>query len=136
MKICFGILACLVACSTVVAASPRELPPAYGPYVNLSAKDFAGSKSFGAHDHIVGTYYFYWYDIYSQSHIINGGGTDALTDHPVTLDDFSYKSVHWHKKELADMIVAGIDVVLPVFWGAPSEQHEKSSSTSRARRSL
>jgi hypothetical protein len=98
------------------------IPPAFGSSTNLATKDFAGVPSFGATQRIVGTYFFYWYDVYSKSHIIDGDGTDALTTHPATLDDFSYRSVRWHKQQLADMIAAGIDVVLPVFWGAPSEQ--------------
>lgn len=95
--------------------------------MNPSAKDFADSQSFTSQDRIVGTYYFYWYDIYSQAHILDGDGTDALTTHPPSLDDFSYKSVRWHKQQLADMIAAGIDVVLPVFWGAPAE-HEQNAN--------
>jgi Domain of unknown function (DUF5010) len=102
--------------------APPRIPPAYGPYVNLTDRDFADAKTFSNQDRIVGTYYFYWYDVHSKSHVIDGDGTDALTTHPPTLDDFSYTSVAWHKKQLEDMIAAGIDVVLPVFWGAPSEQ--------------
>jgi hypothetical protein len=45
-----------------------------------------------------------------------------LTTHPASLNDFSYKSKTWHKQQLRDMISADIDAVLPVFWGAPSEQ--------------
>ena len=58
-------------------------------------------------DRIVGTYYFYWYDAASKVHVIDGDGTDALTTHPPTLDDFSYKSVKWHRRQLEDMIAAG-----------------------------
>src|ERR1043165_1829560 len=90
------------------------------------AKDFAESKSFAARDRIVGTYFFYWYDIYSKEHIVDDDGTDALTTHPPTLEDFSYKSVRWHKKQLADMEAAGIDVALMVFWGSPAEQDVKA----------
>ncbi len=107
-------------------AAEREIPPAFGPYVNLTEQDFAGSKSFTAKDRIVGTYFFYWYDIHTQEHIIDHDGTDALTTHPPTLEDFSYKSVRWHKQQLADMEAAGIDVALMVFWGAPSEQDPKA----------
>jgi hypothetical protein len=49
-----------------------------------------------------------------------------LTTHPPTLEDFSYKSTKWHKQQLRDMMAAGIGVVLPVFWGAPSEQDPKA----------
>ncbi|MGC8742377.1 MAG: DUF5010 domain-containing protein [Verrucomicrobiia bacterium] len=109
-----------------MASEQREIPPAFGKYINLSEKDFSKSRSFTSKDKIVGTYYFYWYNVYTKEHILNGDGSDALTDHPADMTDFSYTSVRWHKKELTDMIDAGIDVVLPVFWGAPSEQGEKA----------
>lgn len=104
----------------------REIPPPSGKYIKLSEKDFAKSQSFKSTDRIVGTYYFYWYNVYTKEHIIDHDGTDALTDHPADMTDFSYTSVRWHKKELSDMIDAGIDVVLPVFWGAPSEQDKSA----------
>jgi hypothetical protein len=101
--------------------APREIPGAIGPYVNLKPEAFRGVHSFGSHDKIVMTHYFYWYDITTKAHIVNGDGSDALTTHPLTLNGFSYKSVNWHKKQLLDMMEAGIDVVLPVYWGAPSD---------------
>jgi len=109
-----------------LGAAENPIPPAFGPYVNLKPSDFAGVQSFTGQDKIIATYYFYWYDIETKGHIIDGDGTDALTDHPATLEDFTYKSVRWHKKELRDMTEAGIDVVLPVFWGAPSEHDAKA----------
>ena len=124
--IAIGIAALLVNIWPAVAAS-HEIPPAFGPYIHLSAKDFAASKTFTSHEKIVGTYYFYWYDAPSKTHITNYRvGTDGLTDHPPTLEDFSWKSVSWHKKQLSDMEAAGIDLALMVFWGAPSEQNPKS----------
>ncbi|MCI0748020.1 MAG: DUF5010 domain-containing protein [Verrucomicrobia subdivision 3 bacterium] len=107
-------------------AAERPIPPAFGPHVGLKPNDFADARSFQASDRIVGTYYFYWYDAATKEHIIDGDGTDALTTHPPTLEDFSYRSVTWHKRQLRDMIAAGIDVVLPVFWGAPSEHAPKA----------
>jgi hypothetical protein len=92
----------------------------------LTAADVAQIKSFGSDDRIVMTYYFYWYDIHTKSHIVNGDGSDALTTHPASMDDFSYKSVRWHKSQLSDMMAAGIDVVLPVYWGAPSDHDPKA----------
>ena len=70
---------------------------------------------------IVATTYFYWYDAATNEHIIDGDGTDALTDHPPTLEGFSYRNVDWHARQLDDMIASGIDVALPVYWGEPSE---------------
>ncbi len=42
---------------------------------------------------IVMTPYFYWYDVWTQSHLLNPDHSDALTTHPVTLSGFSYKSM-------------------------------------------
>lgn len=116
----------LVAGVTAASAAGRDIPPAFGPHVNLTARDFADSRSFTTNDRIVGTYYFYWYDIGTRAHVVNPDGTDALTTHPPTFEDLSYKSVPWHKQQLRDMEAAGIDVALPVFWGAPSEQDAKA----------
>ena len=118
----------LLAGIGLVLGAPREIPPAFGPHLHPAPADFDGAKTFKTGDRIVGTYYFYWYDDATKTHIINpGDGSDALTDHPPTLDGFSWKSVAWHKKQLADMEAAGIDVALMVFWGAPSE-HEPGSA--------
>jgi hypothetical protein len=120
--LCWENLGCLLGLfAFTLSAAEREIPPAFGPHVNLSAKDFAGVTSFTRKDKLVGTYYFYWYDSYSKGHLIDGDGTDALTTHPPTLEDFSYKSVRWHKQQLADMEAAGIDVALMVYWGSPAE---------------
>lgn len=114
----FAVLACQLP-GRLPAEPP--IPPAFGPHVNLAATDFDGVPSFSSSDRIVGTYYFYWYDSATKSHLVDHDGSDALTTHPPTLDDFSYKSVRWHRQQLLDMEAAGIDIVLPVFWGAPSE---------------
>jgi len=108
--------------------TPREVPPAFGPYVNPKASDFAGAKSFTNKDRLVGTYYFYWYCADTKEHILNGDGSDALTDHTAPGTKLCYHSVAWHKKELSDMIAAGIDVVLPVFWGSPAEHVTNTTS--------
>jgi PKD repeat protein len=62
-------------------------------------------------DRLVCTYYFYWYDVY--------GGPNVFTDHPpdTFLSTFSFTEVSWHKREILDMISAGIDVMLPVYLG-------------------
>lgn len=116
-----------IAASSLVLGSSHEIPPAFGPCLHPSPADFAGAKTFKSGQRLVGAYYFYWYDNDSKTHIINGGlGTDALTDHPPTLEGFSWKSTAWHKKQLTDMETAGIDVALMVFWGAPSEHQPDS----------
>ncbi len=124
-SLAIAFLSAFAAVATL-AQAPRDIPPASGPYINLKSRDLAFTRTFGPKDRIVGTYYFYWYNVQTKEHILNGDGSDALTDHPANMKDFSYTSVTWHKKQLSDMMAAGIDVVLPVFWGAPSEQDSQA----------
>jgi hypothetical protein len=102
------------------AATP--INPPLGPHVPPGPDEFAAATSFTAQDRVVLTSYFYWYDVYSGAHLTNADGSDALTDHPPTLTGFSYKSAAWHRQQLLDMIDAGIDVLLPVYWGEPSQR--------------
>jgi hypothetical protein len=94
-------------------------PP--GKFFPLEASDHKNAKSFKCGQPIVGTTYFYWYDIDTKSHIIEGDGTDALTTHPADMNGISYKRVSWHKTQLKDMIAAGMDFLMPVFWGVPGK---------------
>lgn len=117
----FGLA--LLGLATALAADlPADfvLPPAPGPHAvpQPAAPQNAGA-TFHSGEPVVTTTYFYWYDAASNEHIVNADGTDALTHHPPTLEDFSYKSVAWHTRQLHDMIDAGIDVLLPVYWGTP-----------------
>src|SRR3972149_8397368 len=71
---------------TSMAASVRgagltDTPPP-GPYFPLSADVHKTAETFIAGRPIVGTTYFYWYDVYSGAHLRNKDGTDALTHHP------------------------------------------------------
>lgn len=116
-----GVFSTEVPAANRPTQDSREIPPAVGPFVNLTDEDVKQVGSFRRDDRIVMTYYFYWYDYPTKAHIINGDGTDALTTHPASFDDFSFRSVRWHKSQLLEMMAAGIDVVLPVYWGAPSD---------------
>jgi len=97
---------------------PKEPP---GPFFPLESEDHSNSLSFEPGQPIVGTTYFYWYDIDTRSHIIDSDGTDALTTHPADMNDISYKRSSWHAAQLRDMIDAGIDFLMPVFWGVPGQ---------------
>jgi len=115
-----SILLLCVLCGNLAADSrlPKQPP---GKYFSLQAKDHKGADSFKLGQPIVGTSYFYWYDIDTKSHIIDGDGTDALTTHPADMKGISYKRMSWHKQQLQDMIAAGIDFLMPVFWGVPGK---------------
>jgi hypothetical protein len=103
-------------------ARAAEINPPLGPYVNLTERHFENVPSHAATNRLVFTPYFYWYDSYTGAHLVNGDGSDALTTHPPTLDDFSYRSETWHASQLRDMIEAGIDILLPVYCGEPSQR--------------
>lgn len=97
---------------------PAEPP---GKYFPLRPEEHKEADSFKYGRPVVGTTYFYWYDIDSKSHIVNRNRTDALTTHPVDMNNISYKRTSWHKEQLKDMIAAGIDFLMPVFWGVPGK---------------
>ncbi len=97
-------------------------PP--GSHIDPTLVATEAIPSWNTTDRLVLTPYFYWYDVWSQGHLLNPDETDALTTHPITLTGFSYKSTQWHKTQLRDMEAAGIDVVLPVYWGDPSQLRE------------
>ncbi len=102
-----------------------------GDFLGGSESSSNALETFELSDKIVMTYYFYWYDVNSGAHIFNGDGSDALTDHPASMDDFSYTSIRWHKQQLKDMIEAGIDVVLPVYWGTTKDLNWSNTGIKR-----
>jgi hypothetical protein len=111
----------LAAASVFGADLPHDfvLPEPPGRFVTKAGSQPDAVSDFRSGTPVIATSYFYWYDVETKAHVIDHDGTDALTDHPPTLEDFSYKSVGWHARQLTDMIAAGIDVVLPVYWGTP-----------------
>jgi hypothetical protein len=118
-------MSCLVSVIVLGAAAigadlPADfvLPPPPGTYLGRGPANGDG-PTFRSKSPLVATSYFYWYDAPSKAHVVDHDGTDALTDHPPTLDGFSYKNEGWHAEQLRDMRAAGIDVLLPVYWGTP-----------------
>jgi hypothetical protein len=110
-----------VLCWTA-AGQPRELPAkAPGGFFPLRAGDHRDAASFKQGQAVVGTTYFYWYDAASRAHIVDHDGSDALTTHPADLSGISYRSPAWHQGQLVDMIDAGIDFLMPVYWGVPGK---------------
>jgi len=107
----------MLLCATLGADLPADFRLAPPP--GTLERSVADEPGFRSGDPVVATSYFYWYDAETKFHVIDPDGTDALTDHPPTLDGFSYKNVDWHARQLADMAAAGIDVALPVYWGIP-----------------
>ncbi len=101
---------------------PQELPAQPpGAFFPLKAADHQKADSFTKGRPLVGTTFFYWYDVDSRAHIVDHDGTDALTTHPADLEGISYRRIPWHKAQLKDMIDAGIDFLMPVYWGVPGQ---------------
>jgi len=110
----------LICCSS--SAQLPELPATPpGRFFPLKPGDHKNAASFAQGQPVVGTTYFYWYDIDTRAHIVDGDGTDALTTHPADMNDLSFNRTSWHKAQLQDMIEAGVDFLLPVFWGVPGK---------------
>jgi hypothetical protein len=107
MMVVWAVLWCTVA-GGQAGQLPEKAPGAFFP---LSARDHRGAASYKRGEPVVGTTYFYWYDIDSNAHILNGNGSDAMTTHPADMNDLSYKRASWHKSQLLDVMDAGIDFI-------------------------
>lgn len=107
----------LIASGTQQDAAPQAPDPIspWGP------ADIAQRQTWGPCDRLVGTTYFYWYR-WPDQHFT------GLTNHFVSPTTVSMMSTAWHKKELSDMIDAGIDMLWPDYWGAPGSSETWSYS--------
>jgi hypothetical protein len=121
VRVNIRVVLILGLCCAIAAAADTlpEKPP--GGFFPLQPAYHENADSFKQGQPIVGTTYFYWYDIDTGSHIIDGDGTDALTTHPADMKTISYKRAGWHKQQLVDIMDAGIDFLMPVFWGVPGK---------------
>ncbi len=129
--VCWAALCPAVA--AVHADSLADRPPP-GPHHRLTTEDHASCPSSRTGQPIVGTTYFYWYDVYTGEHMTNPDGTSALTRRPPAdaMADLSYRSVGWHERQLLDVAAAGIDFIMPVYWGLPGEYEAWSAVGLRA----
>ena len=101
------------------ADRPAVQPTPPGPYTRAAMPRKPRITSWTDQDRLVGTYYFYWYNVYTGEHINYEDGASQMQDHPANMEDFAYSSDRWHAKENADVTDAGIDFILPVYWGEP-----------------
>ena len=115
--ILLGVLA--DASENVADESPPEAAPESPPKAAAAATPTPVSLT----RPLVLTYYFYWYDAATGGHLQES----TLKHHPPQTPAAAWHSVAWHRKELADMAAAGIDVVLPVFWGSGSAEDRWST---------
>lgn len=91
-----------------------------GPYRGALPSDFP-LESFGAEQRLVGTYFFYWFrhDVYADR--LRARGSDPYPYHPTDLATMSYLDPDWYERQFLDMQAAGIDFVLPDYWGEPGQ---------------
>jgi hypothetical protein len=77
--------------------------------------------SFAPDQRLVGTYFFYWFmaDVYRQR--IRERGFDSYIYHPTDIETMSFLDPNWYEKQFLDMQAAGLDFVLPDYWGEPGQ---------------
>ncbi len=82
--------------------------------------------SYCGDERVVCTTYFYWYDVINGAdYLKNPDGAQASGDEyafavtPSDLKGLSYTLPAWHDEQLRDVVSAGIDVILPVYFGSP-----------------
>lgn len=82
---------------------------------------------------LVATHYFFWYR-WPDQHFNQPGapGREGHYHHLAQPEKVSYEDPEWHAGEFAAMRSAGIDVALPVYWGAPGAHDRPGLSFSRA----
>ncbi|MCA8975693.1 MAG: hypothetical protein KDC98_13305 [Planctomycetes bacterium] len=80
----------------------------------------------------VATHYFYWYR-WPNEHFNEPGapGREGHARHFAEPTKVSYLSADWHRANFTAMRAAGIDVALPVYWGAPGAYERPNLAFSR-----
>lgn len=91
-----------------------------GPYRAPLLSNFA-IESFGARQKLVAAYFFYWYEAEFLRSIRPTRTFDPYPFKPVNHETMSFHDVNWYLKEFRDMRAAGIDIVLPDYWGEPGQ---------------
>jgi hypothetical protein len=121
-------LACV--CASVVAvlsapASHAQDVPDYliwanpGPYRSPDFTDFT-IDSFRSDQPIVGTYFFYWFD----ADTLRASG-EQFPFTPVDDQTQSFLDPNWYARQFGNMLAAGIDFVLPDYWGEPGQYNRR-----------
>jgi hypothetical protein len=90
-----------------------------GPYIVPNVTDFTLS-SFGADQRVVGTYFFYWFDAAA----LQATG-EKFPFNPVDDQTQSFLDPAWYARQFGDMRAAGIDFVLPDYWGEPGQYNRR-----------
>jgi hypothetical protein len=97
-----------------------------GPYMLPNWTDFS-LKSFSSQDYIATTYYFYWHDLTNPDRQSRFQGRFHVPPDPA---HYSFLLPKTHQREFSDMLAAGLDFVLPVYWGEPGHPGRTTGPTS------
>jgi Domain of unknown function (DUF5010) len=96
-----------------------------GPYVAPGWSDFA-LQSFSSFQPLATTYYFYWHDLSDPDRRARFTGRFHVPPDP---EHYSFLLPETHQREFNDMLAAGLDFVLPVYWGEPGHPGRTTSQT-------
>jgi len=114
----------------VAGGPPRDPGPMDwahpGPYFPPAWTDF-GLNNFDPSQRLATTYYFYWHDLTDPAR--NARYVSRQFDSPPDLDHYSFLLPETHERQFNDMLDAGLDFVLPVYWGEPGHPGRTTSQT-------
>jgi Domain of unknown function (DUF5010) len=97
-----------------------------GPYIQPAWTDFT-LRSFSSAAYLATTYYFYWHDLTDPDRLARQQGRFHVPPDPA---HYSFLLPETHQREFSDMLAAGLDFVLPVYWGEPGHPGRTTSQTS------
>ena len=96
-----------------------------GQYIAPGWSDFS-LRSFSSRDYLATTYYFYWHDLTDPDRLARIQGRFHV---PPDLLHYSFLLPETHQREFNDMVAAGLDFVLPVYWGEPGHPGRTTAQT-------
>jgi hypothetical protein len=109
------------------ARDPGSLAWAHpGEYIPPTWSEFT-LRSFKASDYLATTYYFYWHDLTDPERLARQQGRFHVPPDPA---HYSFLLPETHQREFNDMLAAGLDFVLPVYWGEPGHPGRTTAETS------
>ncbi|MBV9354677.1 MAG: DUF5010 domain-containing protein [Chloroflexi bacterium] len=84
-------------------------------------------NSFDHSQRLATTYYFYWHDLTDPTRLARFSGRFHTPPDPA---HYSFLLPETHQREFGDMLDAGLDFVLPVYWGEPGHPGRTTGPTS------
>jgi hypothetical protein len=97
-----------------------------GPYIASNGYTDFRVSSYARGQPVATTYYFYWHDLTDPERRARFPGRFHTPPDP---ERYSFLLPETHLREFSDMISAGLDFVLPVYWGEPGHPGRTTSMT-------